>query len=176
MSNKLQRKFLFIVIIASLIAGISFLYRNTPAAPTDLTFKIIDGRQLTLEQYRGKPVLINFWATSCTYCIFEMPGLIKVYEELSDEGFEIIGVAMPYDSPDLVLKAVKDLGINFPIALDINGEAVKAFGGISATPMHFLISPDGKIAERIVGALHPDKLRAKVETMLLEIKNAKTII
>ncbi len=175
MSHKLQRKFIFFLIVALFITAISFLYRNTSQGPADLNFKIVDGRQLRLEQYRDRPVLINFWATSCTYCIYEMPELIKLYEELSKEGLEIIGVAMPYNSPDLVLKVIKDLGINFPIALDIDGEAVKAFGGIPATPTHFLISPQGKIAERIVGTVNPATLRSKIEAMLLEIKNSKKI-
>jgi len=166
--KKLQPLILVIIIASSLF----YFYRNDQEftgnqnAPTDLTFKIIDGRQLSLEQYRGKPVLIDFWATSCAYCIQEMPDLVALYEELSTEGLEIIGVAMSYDRPDMVLKAAKDLKIPFPIALDIDGEVADAFGDVNVTPTHFLIAPDGKIVNRIDGTMNLAGIRNKIKTML----------
>lgn len=147
------------------VASLSFLYRGHQAAP-DVTFKIIDGRTLTLNQYQGRPVLIDFWATDCRSCMHELPDLIALYNALSNKGFEIIGVAMPYDRPDMVLKAKEEKKIPYPIALDINGEITAAFGQVQVTPTHFLIAPDGKIVERIVGVIEPQVLREKIETML----------
>ncbi len=167
-----MNKIHFPILAAMIIASLFYFYRGNKEftgdqnAPTDLTFKIIDGRQLSLEQYRGKPVLIDFWATSCTYCIQEMPDLVALYEELSTEGLEIIGVAMAYDRPDMVLKAAKDLKIPYPIALDIDGKIANAFGDVNVTPTHFLIAPDGKIVNRIDGTINIASIRNKIKTML----------
>ncbi len=67
-----------------------------------LVGQTLDGRTLTLEQLRGKPVLVTFWATTCPSCIEEMPHLISLYQELNPKGLEIIGVAMAYDPPEQV--------------------------------------------------------------------------
>jgi len=164
MVNNKIRIFLLLV-----LGAISFFYYQNQSrqdAPADLVYKAIDGRTLTLEQLRGKTVLVDFWSTSCKSCIKEMPDLIALHQEFSPKGLEIIGVTMPYDRPDMVLKAAKDLQIPYPIALDIDGEISQAYGDVSVTPTHFLIAPDGKILDKIVGALDPVKFRDRIKTML----------
>ncbi len=167
MSNKKIYRFSLFLLLS--ISAITFFYnqnQNRPDAPPDLVYKTIDGRSLTLEQLRGKTVLIDFWSTSCASCIKEMPDLIALHKEFSSKGLEIIGVAMPYDSPDMVLKAAKDLQVTYPIALDVEGEITRAYGNVSITPTHFLIAPDGKILDEIVGTLDLVKFRDRIKTML----------
>ena len=161
-----------------LIISIGWLWL-TPAglskAP-DIIFKIIDGRQINLQDLRGQPVLVTFWATTCSGCIKEMPHLISLYNELSGDGLEIIGVAMAYDPPNQVLEMTKRRLIPYPIALDIDGNAAKAFGNVMLTPTSFLIAPDGKILQYKIGEMNMEKLRQQITTLLpqqLKVTNKK---
>lgn len=168
LNKKLKRIVLLAVLIVMLAGSLLLLNRSQQQAPSDLAFKIIDGQTLSLEEFRGQPVLIDFWATSCRSCMHELPDLITLYHELSAEGLQIIGVAMSYDRPDLVLKTSSKYQIPYPVALDINGEIAAAFGRVDVTPTHFLISPDGNIAERIIGAIDPVTLRDKIKAMFAQ--------
>ena len=115
---------------------------------------------------RGRPVLVNFWATTCPGCVKEIPHLAELYRALAPDGLEIIGVAMAYDPPNLVIELSKARRIPYPIALDIKGEAARAFGDVRVTPSSFLIGPDGRIMHRKIGELDMDKLRSLLEDML----------
>ena len=165
-NNKSLRPILFLILIALMAGFFYFQNQNRPDVPADLVYKTIDGRSLTLEQLRGKTVLVDFWSTTCKTCVEEMPDLIALHKEYSAKGFEIIGVAMPYDRPDMVLKAAEDLNITYPIALDVDGEITRAYGNVSVTPTHFLIAPDGKILDKIVGKIDMVKFRDRIKTML----------
>ena len=157
-----------LVVLAALLIYMavpdSMLRQRAP----NITFPLLDGRQLTLSSLAGKPVLVTFWATSCVECRKEMPEMIALYQELSGSGFEIIAVAMPYDPPNRVLETSRDMQIPYPIALDINGAAVSAFGDIPGTPASFLITPDGSIAMQHTGVLDFGQLRTRIKQMLAE--------
>jgi len=165
-NNKKLRFGLFLALIIASIAYFYYQNQNRPDAPSDLVYKTIDGQSLTLDQLRGKTVLIDFWSTTCKSCVEEIPNLIALYKELHPKGLEILGVAMPSDRPDMVLKAVKDLQIPYPIVIDIYGEIPQAYGDVSVTPTHFLIAPDGKILDKIVGKIDMVKFRDRIKTML----------
>jgi peroxiredoxin len=132
----------------------------------DITLLTIDGEELQLASLRGQPLLLTFWATSCPGCIREMPHLIELYEELSPQGLEIIGVAMSYDKPSHVLSMRKARNIPYPVALDIHGAAAQAFGNVRLTPTSFLISPDGRIVSQKIGEMDMPRLRNNILTML----------
>jgi peroxiredoxin len=132
----------------------------------DITLLTIDGEELQLASLRGQPLLLTFWATSCPGCIREMPHLIELYEELSPQGLEIIGVAMSYDKPSHVLSMRKARNIPYPVALDIHGAAAQAFGNVRLTPTSFLISPDGRIVSQKIGEMDMPRLRNNILAML----------
>jgi peroxiredoxin len=132
----------------------------------DITLLTIDGKELPLAELRGKPLLITFWSTTCPGCIREMPDLIRLYEELSPLGLEIIGIAMNYDKPSLVLSMRKARSIPYPVALDLMGTAAQAFGEVSVIPASFLIAPDGRIVSRKTGRINMPKWRADILAML----------
>ena len=132
----------------------------------DITLLTIDGEELQLASLRGQPLLLTFWATSCPGCIREMPHLIELYEELSPQGLEVIGVAMSYDKPSHVLSMRKARNIPYPVALDIHGAAAQAFGNVRLTPTSFLISPDGRIVSRKIGEMDMPGLRNNILAML----------
>ena len=132
----------------------------------DIKLTITDGIIINLRELQGKPVLVTFWATSCMGCIREMPRLIALYDELADDGLEIIGIAMPYDPPNQVAKMISERKIPYPIAIDIEGNAVLAFGDVIVTPTSFLIAPDGTITKHTIGEMDINELRDSIISML----------
>ena len=134
-------------------------------APT-VNFKIVDGRSLNLEQLRGRPVLVVFWATSCESCIKEMPHLIALYQELAPRGLEIIGVAMAYDPPNQVMEMRQRIPIPYPIAIDVQSKIASAFGDVRLTPTTFLIDPQGQVAIQKTGLLDIKDLQSRIKSML----------
>ena len=163
------RKDRIIVVFAVILAVAAFWVWLTPVglshAP-DIALKTIDGRTLQLKAFRGQPVLVTFWATTCATCIKEMPHLIELYQELSGSGFEIIGVAMYYDPPNQVLEMARERQIPYSVALDIDGSVAKRFGNVLLTPTSFLIAPDGKIVHQKIGELNITQIRQRILAML----------
>lgn len=128
----------------------------------------IEGETLALGAMRGKVVLINFWATTCSVCLKEMPAMAALYRGLQDRAFEAVFVAMPYDRPDHVLAYAKRSALPLKMALDVQGEIVRAFGDVSVTPTTFIVDKRGRIVRRIVGEPDFDALRAFIEARLAE--------
>ncbi len=132
----------------------------------DIKLTTTNGTTIDLQQLRGKPVLVTFWATSCAGCVREIPHLIKLYEKFADCGFKIIGIAMPYDPPNQVVNMITERDISYPIAIDIEGNAVLAFGNVFVTPTSFLIAPDGTIAKHTIGEMNMNELHKTIISML----------
>jgi len=154
------------ILVLAVLAGVLALHPNRYGLAPEVTFKIIDGRQINMKDLRGRPVLVTFWATTCSTCLGEMPHLISLYNELSGKGFEIIGVAMAYDPPNRVLELARVRSVPYAIALDIDSSVAHAFDGVTLTPTSVLIAPDGRIITHNVGALNMQELRAQIMDML----------
>ena len=133
----------------------------------NIEFKLIDGRNIKLKELQGQPVLVTFWATTCKGCLKEMPHLITLYNELEQQGLEIVGVAMSYDPPNRVLELTKRKQIPYPVALDIDGNAANAFGNVTITPTSFLIAPDGNIVKFKIGEMDIKKIREDILSMIV---------
>ena len=164
-----KRSLIAIPLFVLLTASVIWLWvspNGINRAP-DIKLTITDGSIINLRELQGKPVLVTFWATSCMGCIREMPRLIALYDELADDGLEIIGIAMPYDPPNQVAKMISERKIPYPIAIDIEGNAVKAFGDVLVTPTSFLIAPDGTITKHTIGEMDINELRDSIISMLL---------
>lgn len=84
--------------ILAIVAGLWFLQSSASlnSAP-DISLNFIDGRKIEFNSFQGKPLLVTFWATTCSTCLQEMPHLVELYDEFNKDGFEIIAIAMPYD-------------------------------------------------------------------------------
>lgn len=132
---------------------------NGQQVAPQVQFKFIDGNASTVGQFAGRVLLVDFWATTCAICLAEMPDMYELSQSMSKQGLSVVTVAMPYDRPDHVLHAVKTRGIKLPVALDVQGELVKALGPVNGTPTRVLIDRQGKIVARWVGAVAPEKLR-----------------
>ncbi len=135
-----------------------------PAPP--LVGQTLDGRTLTLQQLRGKPVLVTFWATTCPSCIEEMPHLAELYRDLNPKGLQMIGVAMSYDPPEQVRAMVKQRQLPYPVVLDAQARIARAFDNVQLTPTTVLISPEGGIVQYRLGLLDMSKLRETIQKML----------
>jgi peroxiredoxin len=145
-----------VVIVGALMAGTlgvltgGIPFTSRTSAP-DATFTSLKGEHIRLKDLRGKMVMVNFWATSCTTCIHEMPQMIETYERFKGRGLDFIAVAMSYDPPNYVLNYTETRKLPFTVALDPQDTLAKAFGHVKLTPTTFLIDKDGTILKRFVG-------------------------
>ncbi|MGQ7847838.1 TlpA disulfide reductase family protein [Granulosicoccus sp. 3-233] len=130
----------------------------------ELTLKTLSGQPVKVGDATG-PLLINFWSTSCVICVKEMPDMARLYGDYADKGLELVAVAMAYDPPNHVLELAEAWNFPFPVALDINGEAVAAFGGIKGTPTSYLLDSEGRLVKRYVGAIPFDGLREELDEL-----------
>lgn len=167
----MKPKDLAIALFALLLVGaLVFLWLSpsgTQRAP-EVAVETLDGGSLSLAELRGRPVLVTFWATTCTTCVAEIPHLAELHRELGPEGFTIIAVAMPYDPPPQVKQMASERDMPYTVALDREGTATAAFGGVKVTPTHFLIAPDGRIVQKKLGQLDTDRLKRRVQGMLAQ--------
>jgi thiol-disulfide isomerase/thioredoxin len=136
--------------------------RDPDAAP-DLKAKDLNGKELKLEAYKGKVVLLNFWATWCGPCRAEIPSLIRIQEAYKDR-LQIIG--MDVDDDEEQLHAfVKDQGINYPVAMT-SAPVRLAYGGIAALPTLFVINQDSKVVQKHVGLFNPALYEIEARALL----------
>jgi peroxiredoxin len=133
------------------IAGIGFVTFGRQVQAPEVTFLSIDGQKISSQSLRGKVVMVNFWATSCTTCVKEMPQMVETYNKFKGQGLEFVAVAMSYDRPDYVLNFTETRQLPFKVALDAGGDLAKQFGDVAMTPTTFVIGKDGKILKRYLG-------------------------
>jgi peroxiredoxin len=136
-------------------------------APT-VEYTLLDGTKGSTEQLRGKVVLVNFWATSCTTCVHEMPQVVATYEKFRGRGYETLAVAMSYDPPAYVVNFAQTRKLPFGVAIDNTGSIAKSFGDVKLTPTSVLINKRGEIVKRFVGEPDFAKLHELVEKLLAE--------
>lgn len=139
-------------------------HASAQAAPEAPAFTTLDGEEIRLDDLRGKPVLVNFWATSCPICLAEMPDLVQTYRQYRNRGLEVIAVAMHYDEPGQIRAYVAKHGLPFPVVFDRDGTLAREYEGVRATPTTFLIDRSGQRISKTVGAIDFDRLRAFLES------------
>jgi cytochrome c biogenesis protein CcmG, thiol:disulfide interchange protein DsbE len=125
----------------------------------------LDGSVVSLDDYRGQVVLVNFWASWCPPCRVEMPGFERVYRERRDQGFVILGIATDTHAEDAIREFIAEHDITYPILL-ANRQVIQDYGGIRSLPETFLVDREGVIRHRIIGYFAEPALRAAVGRML----------
>ena len=152
----------------SLVGALAYLWlspQGLKQAP-NLSVRTLEGTQIDLATLRGKPVLVTFWATSCPGCVKEIPHLIELHNEYGPQGLQMLAIAMAYDPPNHVIAMRDARKLPYPIVLDIDGNAARAFGDVQLTPTSFLIAPDGRIVRHKIGELDMAEVRAQLHTLL----------
>jgi thiol-disulfide isomerase/thioredoxin len=148
-----------VVIAGMLYAGFHFARRagsgqadnplKNKVAP-DFTLESLDGKTMHLSDFRGKAVLLNFWATWCGPCKIETPWLVELQSQYGSQGLQVVGVAMDDSGKEEIARFAKEMGMNYPVLL--GKEAVgDAYGGVPYLPESFFIGRDGKIVDKIMG-------------------------
>ncbi|RJG04494.1 peroxiredoxin family protein [Noviherbaspirillum sedimenti] len=158
-------KLLAAVFVLALAVGAYFSFSAQQKAP-DVTFVDLQGNKLSTQDLRGKVVMVNFWATSCTTCVKEMPQMVDTYKKYKDRGLEFVAVAMSYDPPNYVLNFAETRQLPFKVALDTQGQLAKSFGDVQLTPTTFVIDKQGYIVKRYLGEPDWDGLHALLEQSL----------
>jgi peroxiredoxin len=147
-----------VVIALMLVAGIRMARHPKPSSNGDLkgemapdfSLQSLDGKTVRLSDYRGKAVLLNFWATWCAPCKIEMPWFVELQKQYAPEGLQIVGVAMDDASPKDIGDFAKEMGVNYPVL--IGKEAVgDAYGGVQFLPETFYIDRNGKVLDKAFG-------------------------
>ena len=138
------------------------------ARAPDIELLMLDGSKLRLAELRGRPVLVTFWATTCVGCRREVPHLIELYEKYHPQGFELLAIAMSYDPPVQVARFKKEKKLPYRIALDVDGAAARAFGGVRLTPTTFVIARDGRIVFQKIGEFEVEPMDRRIRTLLAE--------
>jgi len=156
---------LFAIAIIGVLAYFWFTPSGLKQAPA-ITVTTLDGERLSLEQLRGEPVLVTFWATTCPGCVKEMPHLVELHNSLGPRGLKIVALAMSYDPEEQVREMVKLKKLPYTVGVDKDGSAARAFGEVKLTPTSFLIDPNGRIVQQKLGELDMNALHARIVGML----------
>ncbi len=139
---------------------------NRPAPSA--TYVLLNGSTTSTDQLKGKVTLVNFWATSCTSCVAEMPELVKLHQRHQAKGYDTLAVAMQYDPPSYVVNFAETRKLPFSVAIDNTGSAAKAWGDVAITPTSFLLNKRGNVVKTYVGTPNFEQLNALVEKLLQE--------
>ncbi len=143
-------RYVALALAVSVIAIAGYFAFGTSQRVPDATFTLLSGQKVSTADLKGKVYLVNFWATSCTTCMHEMPQMVDTYNKFKGRGLEFVAVAMNYDAPMYVANYAQTRQLPFKVAMD-DGTAAKEFGNVQLTPTTFVVDKNGTILKRYVG-------------------------
>ncbi len=142
------------------------------ASAPQVDYTLLDGQRHNTAGLKGQVVLVNFWATSCSSCVAEMPEIAATHQKFKALGFQTLAVAMQSDPPALVAEFALRRQLPFGVVIDNTGEIARRFGDVQLTPTSFLINRRGEIVKRFVGTPDFAALQALVAQLLAEVTPA----
>ena len=137
--------------------------KEPPLAP-DFTLPQLDGQPLRLSSYRGKVVLLDFWATWCVPCREEIPHFVELQEKYRTSGLQIIGVSLD-DGPEPVRTFYQQFHLNYPVVMG-TAKTGELYGGVLGLPIAFVLDEEGRIRAKHIGATSPATIEKEITQFL----------
>ena len=125
----------------------------------------LDGKIISAADYKGKVLIVNFWATWCGACKLEMPWLAQLREQYAPRGFEVLGIVTDGASDKRIKQVTERYGVKYPI-LHCNHAAAQAYGGLDELPASFFIDRRGKVVAEMAGADSKQEIEAEIQKTL----------
>ena len=175
-ARSIARIWVLLMLFAGLLPGAHISAVGAPAVSAPLTLlnrkapeiacKDLSGKKLNLRGFRGKVVLLNFWATWCAPCQLEMPVFSKWQQQYGPQGLQIVGISMDDDAPP-VRKLVAELKLGYPVAM---GDALlgERWGGVLGLPLTYLIDRDGIVRAQFQGETDLDTIEKRLKLALVQ--------
>jgi len=157
-----MKRLLFLAVLFTMLPVVSVA---PPKQAPRLIMEDLNGRTIRLSDYKGKVVLLNFWATWCPPCRAEMPELVSMQREYGSRGLQVIGITYPPEQRARVRRFIRRFKVNYPIALGTR-KTKTLFDGGQDLPMTVVIDREGLIREVIKGILLPDEFEQKIKPLL----------
>lgn len=154
--------------IAALVIGALLMQPARLGPAPDTNFVLLDGSTQRTADFQGKVMLVNFWATSCTSCVAEMPELVATHTKFHTRGFDTVAVAMSYDVPNYVVNFAHSRQLPFKVAIDNSGAVAKAWGDVQLTPTTYIVNKRGEIVKRYVGPPDFSELHRLIDALLTD--------
>jgi peroxiredoxin len=139
---------------------------SAKSAPS-FTLQDLKGNQISLSDFKGKVVVLDFWATWCPPCVKEIPHFIELYKQYKDQGFAMVGISVDREGISVVKSFTRKYQINYPILMT-DGQVQKAYGGIPSIPTTFVIDSAGNIRRKYVGYRDKAVFEADIKALLAE--------
>jgi len=129
----------------------------------EFTLTSLDGKKVNLADYKGRPILVNFWATWCGPCKVEMPWFEEFRKQYAAQGFEVLGLTDDADAGnEVITKVAHKAGVSYPILLT-DGKVQNAYGGMDVLPMSFYVDRNGVVVEQTAGLGSKDQIEANIK-------------
>jgi cytochrome c biogenesis protein CcmG/thiol:disulfide interchange protein DsbE len=174
--NNLVLVVVIIVVVAMVISASHMHRKHNASGPAlqgdglgtlapDFTLSTLDGKPVKLSDYRGKAVLLNFWATWCAPCKEEIPWFMELEKQYVPQGLVVLGVAMDDDGKDSVIKFTKEMKIDYTVVLG-NDDVADHYGGVAGLPTTFYVDRNGKIVKKIEGLINESAIEEGIKAAL----------
>jgi peroxiredoxin len=141
---------------------------NAPAANLDVTLKDMHGRDVKLADYRGKVILLNFWATWCGPCRLEIPAFVEMQDRFRKDGLVVLGLSVD-DPPEKLPPFAEEFKMNYPVLVGLDREDVlekPPYGPLVGVPVSFLIGRNGKICSKHIGMASKAEFEKEIRGLL----------
>ncbi len=142
--------------------GVSFAATPMPSFALE---SVRDGKIINSSTFKGKVLLLTFFATWCGPCVEEVPVLVKLHTDLMDAGFSVIGMSVDQQGPAIVAKFVEKKAINYPVLLT-ESKTPNDFGGIYGIPVAFLVNKSGNVVKKYTGYVNHAVLEKDIRSLL----------